>query len=216
MIRKVLSASICAFTLLVTSLPVYAEEIENSTSEYSNENIQYQEEYTEYEIGDIEFEITEDELLHEGATVIITRNPDGSIKQLVTDEEIEAFLNQPKTKQKRSAGDGVLEFVTFHIGFNNWNNDTGRLYMVISSDEPLSMVSGNAYVKNIDLLNPKVYHDSSFSHLLRGQSSASRVLNEHVNTGKDKIVRIGYSNVIFTSIYGETGSVSSKSSLVTR
>jgi hypothetical protein len=88
--------------------------------------------------------------------------------------------------------------------------------MKISSDEPLEMVSGNAYVKNIDILNPKTYHESSFSHPLRGQSSASRILNEHVKTGKDKIVRVGYSNVVFTSIYGEAGSVSSSSYLVTR
>ncbi len=223
--KKVLITSLCALTLLFSSAQVYAQESEvvvdyaadQSDFADDSETIDYEYGIQEQsdELEDIEIEITDEQLL-KGITVLLTRNPDGSINQLVDDEDIEAYLNRPKTRQKRSVGDGAIEIATFHVGFNNWNNDTGRLYLHVSADEAIFSVSGNAYVKSTDELNPKSYHDANFSLLLRGTYEASRVLNEHVNTGKEKKVRVGFKNVILTSNDGEAISFANKSSLVAR
>ena len=47
--------------------------------------------------------------------------------------------------QPTATADGELEWAEFHLGFNHWNDDTGRLYFTISADEPMSKVTGNAY-----------------------------------------------------------------------
>lgn len=160
------------------------------------------------EIDDIE---VTSEQLSDGVTVVLTKNDDGTFDQTVCCDTDLAFIPQPM-----ATADGELEWAKFHLGFVDWNNDTGRFYFTISADEPMSKVTGNAYVKSTSILFPSTYYSDSFAKKLNGSMNTSRTLQEDVNTGEEEKVRIGFSNVVLVTTAGEKGYFSNTSQVVNR
>lgn len=160
------------------------------------------------EIEDIE--VTPEQLI-DGVTVVLVKNNDGTFEQIVYSDTDFAAVPQPA-----ATADGVLEWAAFHLGFNNWNNDTGRLYFTISADEPMKKVTGNAYVKSTSILFPTTYYSDSFNKSLGGSMNTSRVLYENVDTGDEDRVRVGFSNVVLLTVADEYGYFSNTSQVVDR
>lgn len=160
------------------------------------------------EIGDIE---VTPEQLSDGVTVVLTKNEDGTFEQTIFYDTDLAAIPQPM-----ATSDGELEWAIFHLGFNDWNDDTGRLYFTISADEPMSTVAGNAYVKSTSILFPTTYYSNSFSKSLYGSMNTSRTLKDDVDTGDEDKVRVGFSGVVLTTVAGETGYFSNTSQVVER
>ena len=69
------------------------------------------------------------EQLSDGVTVVLTKNEDGTFEQTIFYDTDLAAIPQPM-----ATSDGELEWAIFHLGFNDWNDDTGRLYFTISAD----------------------------------------------------------------------------------
>lgn len=169
----------------------------------------------ELQIQDIEVSIDQ---LSDGVTVLLTRNEDGTFDQTVFYDDVvfSEDIIADNVNQTRATADGVLEWATFHVGFNNWNNDTGRLYYTVSADEPMYNITGSAYVKSTSILFPTTYYSSSFSSLLYGYTTASRVLDDDVDTGDEDKVRVGFSSVTMNTVAGETAYFGSGSQVVER
>lgn len=115
-----------------------------------------------------------------------------------------------------ATADGELEWAAFHLGFNDWNDDTGRLYFSISADEPMSKVTGNAYVESTSILFPTSYYSDSFNKPLNGSMNTSRTLQDDVDTGDEDKVRVGFSSVVLTTVANEKGYFSNTSQVVER
>ena len=160
------------------------------------------------EIDDIE---VTPEQLSDGVTVVLTKNNDGAFEQTVYYDTDPASIPQPM-----ATADGELEWAKFHLGFVDWNDDTGRLYFTISADEPMSKVTGNAYVESTSILFPETYYSDSFNKKLNGSMNTSRTLQEDVNTGDEEKVRVGFSSVILSTVAGEKGYFSNTSQVVSR
>lgn len=160
------------------------------------------------EIEDVE--VTTEQLV-DGVTVVLTRNEDDTFDQAVYYDTDAAAIPMPT-----AGADGVLEIAAFHLGFNDWNDDTGRLYYTISADEPMSSITGNAYVKSTSILFPKSYYSDSFTGSLHGSLNTSRTLKDNVNTGDETKVRVGFSGVVLTTTAGEKGYFSDTSQVVDR
>lgn len=160
------------------------------------------------EIEDIE--VTPDQLA-DGVTVVLVKTEDGTFEQTV-------YYNTDLASipQTMDTADGELEWAAFHLGFNNWNNDTGRLYFTISADEPMSKVTGNAYVKSTSILNPQTFYSDSFDKNLNGSMNTSRTLKEKVDTGDEEKVRVGFSSVVLVTVADEKGYFSNASQVVKR
>lgn len=155
-----------------------------------------------------EITITPEQLV-EGVTVLIVFNDDGSWSQFVYDNE--ATIPVPA-----ATADGELEWAKFHLGFKDWNNDTGDLYFTVSADEAMSKISGTAYVESTSWLFPKSYYDSSFSEKLYSSYNTSRTLATDVDTEDETEVRVGFRNVILSTIAGDSGAFSNSSQIVER
>ncbi len=166
-----------------------------------------------FKFDDLEFTPTE---LNDGVTVIFKKNSDDTFSRTVVTDSENIMAQNNTEASLASVNDGQLEFATFHLGFNHWNNDKGRLYFEVNSDEPLSRVSGHAYVKGLSILNGQTFYDSTFSKKARSQYHITKTLKEHVNTGKEKKVRVGYSDVYLTIITGDSYSLGNASQIVAR
>lgn len=160
------------------------------------------------EIDDIE--VTAEQLA-DGVTVVLSKTEDGTFEQAVYYDTDFGSIPQPM-----ATADGELEWAAFHLGFNDWNADTGRLYFTISADEPMSKVTGNAYVKSTSVLFPATYYSDSFNKKLNGSMNTSRTLQEDVDTGDEDKVRVGFSGVILVTVAGEKGYFSNASQVVDR
>lgn len=160
------------------------------------------------EIDDIE---VTPEQLSDGVTVVLTKNEDGTFEQTVFYDTNIASIPQPM-----ATADGILEWAAFHLGFNDWNDDTGRLYFSISADEPMSKVTGNAYVKSTSILFPATYYSDSFDKELNGSMNTGRTLRDNVDTGDEDKVRVGFSSVVLTTVADEKGYFSNTSQVVER
>ncbi len=160
------------------------------------------------EIDDIE---VTPEQLSDGVTVVLTKNEDGTFEQTVYYDTDIASIPQPM-----ATADGELEWAVFHLGFNDWNDDTGRLYFTISADEPMSKVTGNAYVKSTSYLFPTTYYSDSFNKKLNGSMNTSRTLQDDVDTGDAGKVRVGFSGVVLVTVANEKGYFSNTSQVVER
>ena len=160
------------------------------------------------EIDDIE---VTSEQLSDGVTVVLTKNEDGTFEQTVSCDTDIASIPQPM-----ATADGELEWAAFHLGFNDWNDDTGRLYFTISADEPMSKVKGNAYVQSTSILFPATYYSDSFDEALGGSMNTSCTLKDNVDTGDEDKVRVGFSSVVLTTVANEKGYFSNTSQVVER
>ena len=160
------------------------------------------------ELDDIE--VTPEQMA-DGMTIVLIKNEDGTFEQRVCyDTDFESI------PQPMAAADGELEWASFHLGFNDWNDDTGRLYFTIAADEPMSKVTGNAYVKSTSFLRPKTFYSDSFDKKLNGSMNTSRTLKDNVDTGDVEKVRVGFSNVVLVTIADEKGYFSNTSQVVER
>lgn len=160
------------------------------------------------EIDDVE--VTAGQLA-DGVTIVLTKNEEGIFEQTVYYDIDFSSIPQPT-----ATADGELEWAVFHLGFNNWNDDTGRLYFTISADEPMSKVTGNAYVKSTSWLFPETFYSDSFSKKLSGSMNTSRTLKEKVDTGDEEKVRVGFSSVVLLTTADEKGYFSDTSQVVER
>lgn len=168
----------------------------------------------EFNLSDLEYNLND--LNSDGITIIFLRNEDDSFSRFVVKDSKE-LLNECKAASNLySFNDGKLEFATFHLGFNHWNNDTGRLYFEVNSDEPLSRVSGQAYVKSLSKLNEKIFYNHSFAKSVNGLYHVTQTLQENVHTGQEKEVRVGFSNVYLRLLTGYSQSLGAGSEVVKR
>lgn len=151
------------------------------------------------------------EQLTNGVTIVLSRNEDGTFDQTTYYGDDALYV-----PQIAATADGVLEWAKFHLGFVDWNDDTGRLYYTISADEPMSYISGNAYVRSTSILFPEDFFNQSFSSNLYGSMNTGRTLHDDVDTGDEEKVRIGFSGVTLTTVAGEKGSFSNSSQVVER
>lgn len=193
-LKKILLSTLCAVAIMFGTLAP-------ATSTMAAES-------QVIEIDDIE---VTPEQLSDGVTVVLTKNEDGTFEQTIFYDTDLAGIPQPM-----ATSDGELEWAIFHLGFNDWNDDTGRLYFTISADEPMSTVAGNAYVKSTSILFPTTYYSNSFSKSLYGSMNTSRTLKDDVDTGDKDKVRVGFSGVVLTTVAGETGYFSNTSQVVKR
>lgn len=83
---------------------------------------------------------------------MLAKNEEGTFEQTVYYDIDVSSIPQPT-----ATADGELEWAEFHLGFNHWNDDTGRLYFTISADEPMSKVTGNAYVKSTSIFPQSLF-----------------------------------------------------------
>lgn len=192
--KKLVVSTLTALTIVLSMIAPYVQV--------------FAEESPVTEIEDIE--VTPEQLI-DGVTVVLVKNNDGTFEQVVYSDTDFAAVPQPA-----ATADGVLEWAAFHLGFNNWNNDTGRLYFTISADEPMKKVTGNAYVKSTSILFPTTYYSDSFNKSLGGSMNTSRVLHENVDTGDEDRVRVGFSNVVLLTVADEYGYFSNTSQVVDR
>lgn len=70
-----------------------------------------------------EINVTTEELA-DGITVLMTRNADGTYSQSVYSREESIVV-------PRAADDGVIDWAKFHLGFRNWENNCGDLYISV-------------------------------------------------------------------------------------
>lgn len=162
----------------------------------------------------IEISTTVDQL-QDGITVLVKMNDDGTYTQKVYNEE-ENIPSQYSTPGQGTGADGVLSWAVFHLGFKYWTNYSNDLYYTISSDEPMNIVRGTAYVKSTSILNPKTYYNKPFTGYLRGSTNTSRSLKEGVDMDGATAVIVGFSNVKMTTVAGKTASFGSASQVVKR
>ncbi len=160
------------------------------------------------EIGDVE--VTKEQL-EDGVTIVLAKNEEGTFEQTVYYDIDVSSIPQPT-----ATADGELEWAEFHLGFNHWNDDTGRLYFTISADEPMSKVTGNAYVKSTSIFSSKPFYSDMFKKKLYGSMKTSRTLKENVDTGDEKKVRIGFSSVVLLTTANQKGYFSDTSQVVKR
>ena len=128
----------------------------------------------------IELLVTKEQL-EDGVTIVLAKNEEGTFEQTVYYD-----IDVSSNPQPTATADGELEWAEFHLGFNHWNDDTGRLYFTISADEPMSKVTGNAYVKSTSIFSSKPFYSDTFKKKLYGSMKTSRTLKENVDTGDEK------------------------------
>lgn len=149
------------------------------------------------------------EQLSDGVTVLLTFNDDGTYNQSV-------YTDESAVPVPTATADGELEWATFHLGFKDWNNDTGDLYFTVSADEAMRKVRGDAYVKSTGVLFSTYYYDDSFSESLYSPYNTSRTFATDIDTEDETKVRVGFKNVILYTTAGDTGSFSNFSQIVSR
>lgn len=158
--------------------------------------------------GDNQFEnvLNEKEYVTDGPTVVFVRNDDGALdyKLVSTNNQIGSVIPYDYMV------DGVIDWAIFHLGFNF----DGTLYFTVESDEPLYKVSGNAYVKSTSILSPQTFYNNRFSVLLEGSTSTSRFLSQRINCNGESSVRVGFNDVIITSISGDSIAMANNSKVV--
>ncbi|MBA4688179.1 MAG: hypothetical protein H2184_13570 [Candidatus Galacturonibacter soehngenii] len=155
--------------------------------------------------------------LTDGITIVLTKNEDDTFNQKVYYNTLmPQSITTTSNLKPMATADGVLEWAVFHLGFKNWNDDTGDLYYTISADEPMYSVSGDAYVKSTSILFPKSFYKDSFSSRLYSSTNTSRTLETDVDTEDEKKVRVGFSNVVLETIAGEYGYFANSSQIVER
>ncbi len=101
--------------------------------------------------------------MSDGVTVLLTRNEDGTFDQTVFYDDV-------------IFSDDIIA--------DNVNQTRA------TADEPMYNITGSAYVKSTSILFPTIYYSSSFSSLLYGYTTASRVLDDDVDTGDEDKVRV--------------------------
>ena len=144
-----------------------------------------------------------------GITVVIIFNDDGTYEQTV-------YSNLSSVSVPAATADGELEWAIFHLGFKDWNDDTGDLYFTVSADEPMWKISGTAYVRSTSILFPSYYYNDPFSENLYSSYNSSRILATDIDTEDETEVRVGFKNVILYTIAGDTATFSNASQIVSR
>ena len=83
--------------------------------------------------GEFVYEVVEEDTKAGGVTyddssytvqVNVTRNADGTYSQSVYSREESIVV-------PRAADDGVIDWAKFHLGFRNWENNCGDLYISV-------------------------------------------------------------------------------------
>lgn len=162
----------------------------------------------------IEISTTVDQL-QDGVTVLVKMKDDGTYTQKVYTEE-ENIPSQYSTPGHGTGADGILNWATFHVGFKNWTNYSNDFYYTITSDEPMSVVKGTAFVKSPSIFFPKTYFNRSFTHSLGGSTRLSKSLKEGVDVDGATEVVVGFQNVVMTTIAGDKANFGSAQQLVER
>lgn len=180
-----------------------------------------------------DIEVTLDQL-KDGVTVVYFFNDNGDAvsRTLITFDkngkkrQAEVLLNgtsvgflstkSDESMSISSAGDGVVDSLTFHVGFKDWAYSSGDLYYTVACDEPMYKVKGSAYVKNTSELTPVTFYSGSFTKYLMGSVLSSDSLEDDINTETSTLVRVGFSKVYVDTVAGQTIFLGSGSSLVAR
>lgn len=191
-IRKILISALSALTVMLGAITP-ATSVMAADSQF-------------IELDDIEATINQ---LADGVTVVLTKTADGTFEQNI-------YYDTFSIPRPRATADGVLEWAEFHLGFNDWNDDTGRLYFTISADEPMYGVSGSAYVKSTSVLHPATFYSDTFDKYLNGSMNTSRTLYEDLYTEDEEKVRVGFSGVVLVTLAGDKGNFSNASQIVNR
>ncbi len=191
--KKFLSMAMVVSMLFGASLTTYADEISTQSSQ-------------NFELQDIE--LSSDKLA-DGVSVVMNIDDNGNVSQQVYCGDFES------QREVKATADGVLEWAIFHLGFNDWNEDTGRLYFTIEADEPITYVVGNAYVKSTSLISSIYYYNDVINDNMYKQFKGTRVVCENVDTGSADKVRVGFSNLSFGTI-ASYGSFANDSVVVNR
>lgn len=151
--------------------------------------------------------------LKDGVTVLVYKNVDGLFERIVGN--CESSKRAIKEIQTRDTADGILDWAVFHVGFVDWNDNTGRLYLYVSADEPMNNIYGYAYVKHY-MFPSTYYYNSFFSEYLYGYTNQTRVLCEDVDTGNTSHVIVGFRGVYMYTVAGDRADFTDGAQLVPR
>lgn len=208
MSKKIISFILAITLSLGLSTASYAHE---PSSLYSTETVDKTE--------DIILEFTkEDSENGIGITVIQNIDAEGNTTQNIISETTENYLSRINNTWAKTTGgynDGQQEFVIIHLSARNWVGSSFALEFYGHSDEVLVNIKGTWYAKSINALEPD-YFNSYMTIPFYSAHNTETVTLANVNVGNATRVKLGFTNVTFTNIFGYNGSMAPSWSTVSK
>lgn len=153
-----------------------------------------------------------------GITIVQNIDEDGNVTQNIISEKTEDYINRLNANQRKTTrgyNDGQQELVKVHLSARNWVGTSFSLEFYGHSDEVLKSISGTWYAKNVSALQPDYFNRYMTVPFYSSMNTVTTTLAV-VNVGNATRVKLGFSNLTFSNIFGYNGSMAPSFSTVSK